>query len=447
MLLCTKIRIEVSPHDAATLAFMQSKCRGLYNWWVMRLRDGEPWNFAEAKRSLQQSKQHDPELEYVYGKLLADVYYRLKAAMDAFFRRVKNGETPGFPRVRPRHCFFTLCYPAMYIKIEGDKLTLPTGGKGGKNKRYPNVVARLTETPPPQFKEVAISRDARGNYYASFPAERQTEQCDTAGVVAFDLGIKTLASGVNEEGRVYTIGGGKGHRWYNKQLDKIRSKRDKCKKKSRRYIHLSKVYKRVSEKKRNKRKDSLHKASHVIAHTLVERTVIVGDLSQRQMVTKQHVERNKSLNRAVYNEWGLYAFIAMLTYKCDLYGKELVFLDERNTSKMCSGCGKLQAMPLWKRTYCCTNCGLVMDRDENSAVNILTRFFARLGPHTHVECGVLQGTCVEVGIPAMPQPCEVQQLSMFEHIEESSKGKQLWNKKQSPHLSSKQIKSMVVFCA
>src|SRR5215831_17951724 len=77
MLTCKKIKLEVSSRDAATLEFMQAKCRGLYNWQVMRLR---------------------------------------------------NGETPGFPRVRPRHCFFTLCYPACYISIEGDRLVLPTGG-------------------------------------------------------------------------------------------------------------------------------------------------------------------------------------------------------------------------------------------------------------------------------------------------------------------------------
>jgi transposase len=43
----------------------------------------------------------------------------------------------------------------------------------------------------------------------------------------------------------------------------------------------------------------------------------------------------------------------------------------------------MQDMPLWKRTYRCKNenCGLVMDRDENSAVNIYERFIARLGPH------------------------------------------------------------------
>ena len=383
MLLAKKIKLEVSEEDAATLEFMQGKCRGLYNWWVMRLRDGERWNFKEAKRSLQQSKQHDPELDFVYGKLLAEVYYRLDNAMQAFFRRLEEGSKPGFPRVRPRHNFFTLCYPAYYLKIVGDVLILPTGG-GGKHgpKRYPNITAKLTEIPPDGFREVAISRDARGNYYASFSYREQEQEQQQGKVVAFDLGIKTLATGVNEQGRVYTVGGFKGSRWYNKQLDKIRSKRDRCKKKSRRYIHLSKVYKRVAEKKRNKQKDSHHKASHLIAQRMVERTVVVGDLSQRQMVMKEHAERNKYLNRAVFNDWGLYSFVQMLIYKCLLYGKELVFLDERNTSKMCSGCGHLQPMPLYKRTYCCTSCGLVMDRDENSAHNILGRYFARLEPHT-----------------------------------------------------------------
>ena len=382
MLLSKKIKLEVTPQDAATLEFMQGKCRGLYNWWVMRLRDGERWpGVYEAKKTLQASKQYDPELRHVYGKLLHEVYFRLDTAMNAFFRRVQAGETPGFPRVRPRHNFFTLCYPACYLKIEGTTLILPTGGKG-KHKKYPTIEARLTEVPPAGFREVAISRDARGNYYASFSYQQQEDSQEQGQVVAFDLGIKTLATGVNEQGRVYHVGGFKGARWYNRQLDKIRSKRDRCKKKSRRYIHLSQVYKRVAEKKRNKQSDSHHKASHLIAHRLVERTVVIGDLSQRQMVMKEHAERNKYKNRAVYNDWGLYGFVQMLRYKCLLYGKDLVFLDEKDTTKTCHGCGKMQPMPLWVRTYRCKNCGLVMDRDENSAHNILMRFLARLEPHT-----------------------------------------------------------------
>ena len=129
--------------------------------------------------------------------------------MDAFFKRCKNGEKPGFPRVRPRHCFFTLCYPASYLKIENGVLILPTGGRG-KNKNYPDVRAKLTEEAPTDFGEVAISRDARGNYYASFSHQRQEEELSPGSVVAFDLGIKTLAVGANEQGRFYHVGGFKG---------------------------------------------------------------------------------------------------------------------------------------------------------------------------------------------------------------------------------------------
>ncbi len=399
MLLTTKIRIEVSEQDAETLEWMQGKCRGLYNWWITKLRAGEKWpGWKEAKKTLQESKQHDPELCFVYGKLLHEVYFRLDASMGAFFRRVKNGEKPGFPRVRPRHCFFTLCYPAMYIKVEGNKVILPTGGKG-KNKRFPDVIARLTEEAPTCYKEVAISRDAAGNYYASFVHEVTEERHENEGVLAVDLGIKTLATGVNEDGRFYHIGGFKGGRWYNKQLDTIRSKRDRCKKGSKRYRRLSKVYRRISEKKRNKQRDSLHKASYLIAHKVVERTVVVGDLSQRQMVVKEHKEHNRHLNRAVYNDWGLYTFMHMLLYKCVLYGKDFHVLDERDTSKTCSGCKRKQAMPLWKRTYRCRNCGLVIDRDENSAVNILTRFLARPEPHTDdfVRCAGVFTAINDVG--------------------------------------------------
>ena len=270
MLLCTKIRLQVSEGDADALEFMQAKCRRLYNWWVVRLRDGEEqWpGWVEAKATLEASQEQDPDLRQVDGKLLHEVYFRLDRAMAAFFHRVKAGEAPGFPRVRPRHAFFTLCYPAMYVKVEGGRLYLPTGGGGatGIPKRYPKIVARLTEPAPATYREVAISRDARGNYYASFVAERPDAPQRNGGVVAFDLGIKTLATGVGERERVYTIGGFKGHQWSNRQLDKIRSKRAQCQKKSRRSVHLSQVYQRVSERKRAKQRDCLHKASHLIAH-------------------------------------------------------------------------------------------------------------------------------------------------------------------------------------
>ncbi len=109
MLLTKKIKLDVSLQDAATLAFMQGKCRGLYNWWVMRLRKGEHWpGVYAAKKTLKSSRKHDPELNGVYNKLLQAVYFRLDKAMDAFFRRCKNGETPVFPE-SDHGIAFSLC--------------------------------------------------------------------------------------------------------------------------------------------------------------------------------------------------------------------------------------------------------------------------------------------------------------------------------------------------
>jgi hypothetical protein len=189
MLTARKIRLNVSEQDAATLEMMQGKCRGHYNWWVMKLRDGERWNWKNAKKTLAESRKFEPSIDQVYGKLLAEVYFRLDKAMQAFFRRVAAGEQPGFPRVRPRHQFFTLCYPALYVHVEGKTLLLPTGGGRGKqDKPYPTIRAKLTESVPAGYQEVAICRDARGHYHASFVYAVAEEAPHTGGVVAFEPG-------------------------------------------------------------------------------------------------------------------------------------------------------------------------------------------------------------------------------------------------------------------
>jgi putative transposase len=81
-----------------------------------------------------------------------------------------------------------------------------------------------------------------GLLHRSFVVEREEETCDNNSVVAFDLGMKTLATSVNERGKVYRAGGFKEVQWYNCQHDNIRSKHDRCEKGSRRYKHLSQVY-------------------------------------------------------------------------------------------------------------------------------------------------------------------------------------------------------------
>src|SRR5690349_22995839 len=72
--------------------------------------------------------------------------------------------------------YTTLFRSAMYLtKVTEQTIILPTGGGRWGPKRYPDIVAHLTEPPPAHFREVAVSRDARGNYYCSRSEEHTSE--------------------------------------------------------------------------------------------------------------------------------------------------------------------------------------------------------------------------------------------------------------------------------
>jgi putative transposase len=74
------------------------------------------------------------------------------------------------------------------------------------------------------------------------------------------------------------------------------------------------------------------------------------------------------------NDAGWNMFANMLAYKAEGAGCKVVFVDPKNTSKMCSRCGNIRKdLTLWDRTYACPNCRLSTDRDVNAACNILIR--------------------------------------------------------------------------
>ena len=91
----------------------------------MKLKKGELWlGTLAAKKTLQESRRHDPELNHVYNKLLHEVFFRLGAAMDAFFRRVKNGEKPGYPRFKSGDRYDSFSYPQGGYEIIKKRLHL-----------------------------------------------------------------------------------------------------------------------------------------------------------------------------------------------------------------------------------------------------------------------------------------------------------------------------------
>lgn len=118
----------------------------------------------------------------------------------------------------------------------------------------------------------------------------------------------------------------------------------------------------LHEKIANQRKDFLHKESRKTANSYD--AVCIENLNMKAM--SQALKFGKSV---ADNGWGM--FVTYLTYKLQEMGKQLVKIDKWfPSSKTCSHCGAVkQSLSLSERTYIC-ECGAILDRDRNAAINI-----------------------------------------------------------------------------
>lgn len=128
---------------------------------------------------------------------------------------------------------------------------------------------------------------------------------------------------------------------------------------------IAKQFARIS----NIRKDNHHK----VAKQLVQNydKIAIEDLDVKEMMESDTLHHKESLS-----EVALGNFAQILSYKAARAGKQVVKVDPRNTSKTCSSCGNIKHdLTLKDREYCCSNCGLQIDRDLNAAYNIRARAF------------------------------------------------------------------------
>ncbi len=127
---------------------------------------------------------------------------------------------------------------------------------------------------------------------------------------------------------------------------------------------LAKIHARIA----NRRSDFAHKRSR----ELVDRyqVIVFEDLAPMDMGKKRGSGMRKSIMDVAWTQ-----FISLTLGKAAEAGRTVILVDPRNTSKMCSGCGTLVEKTLAVRIHTCTNpdCGLVLDRDVNAAINILHR--------------------------------------------------------------------------
>ena len=134
----------------------------------------------------------------------------------------------------------------------------------------------------------------------------------------------------------------------------------------------------MEKKKSNQLRDFQHKLSKKMVNNTKSNTIIVGDLKVKNMAQSKKLKgkRKRAMNRSNQNQGYLSRFIEFLTYKAELIGKRVIKIDESYTSKECYVCGKKHGMPLWERTMNC-DCGNIIDRDRNSAINIMSKFLSQ----------------------------------------------------------------------
>ena len=120
----------------------------------------------------------------------------------------------------------------------------------------------------------------------------------------------------------------------------------------------------------NQRKDYLHKLTTKIVKQYD--VIVIEDLKAKNLL------KNHKLAKAISNaSW--YLFRTMLEYKCKWYGKQLMTVDPKNTSRICSNCNfNSGEKPLEIREWTCSKCHVHHDRDVNAAINILNKGKSKL---------------------------------------------------------------------
>jgi putative transposase len=120
----------------------------------------------------------------------------------------------------------------------------------------------------------------------------------------------------------------------------------------------------------NTRNDFLHKTSSYYAKNC--KIIYIEDLNIKSMMMSSYNAKN-----IADSCW--YRLRQLLTYKVERTGSQLVSVNPTNTTKDCSFCKHRQPMEIWKRIYKCESCGRELDRDYNSAINILKGGLVCLG--------------------------------------------------------------------
>jgi putative transposase len=221
------------------------------------------------------------------------------------------------------------------------------------------------------IKTLTIRR-TNDKWYACFSCEIDPEPLPvTDKVVGIDVGLSSFATFSTGE----KIDNPRFFKTDEKKLAKAQRRLSKADKGTPDRKKQRKKVSRIHEKITNKRTDFAHKLSREIVNkyqVIALEKLNVKDMMSNQTKVFGH-KLNKNISDVAWNQ-----FMQFTTYKAAEAGRQVIFVNPRNTSKMCSRCGQLVEKTLADRVHRCS-CGLILDRDENAAINILSSGLRGLG--------------------------------------------------------------------
>ena len=349
-------------------------CQRLYNAALEERRDA--WRKQrvsitriDQQKELTQLRATDQEWAAIPAWVERSALARLEEAFRGFFRRVKSGQTPGFPRFRSRDRYDSFDFGSCVPRVENSRVNIPKLGMV-KFHKYREMRGKV--------KLVRIGRSARG-WYVSFVCDvgAAPEKVAVRSTVGIDVGLEAFATLSNGE-RVDNPRFGR-----EAQEDLARRQRSLARKKrgsmsrGRATLLVARAYERI----RNQRQDFARK----LACDLFSRFDLIAheDLAISRMV---HGNLAKSIHDAA---WG--QFLGALQSKAENAGKWCVPVDPRGTSQTCPQCGTVAKKELSEREHRC-DCGFSAHRDHAAALVILGR-------------GLRPGQLTEASKEAEPYEC------------------------------------------
>jgi putative transposase len=311
--------------------------------------------YCNQANQLKAIRAIDEDAAWCNYSSLQQTLRRLDKAFAAFFRRVKAGEKPGYPRYKGKSWWKSVRY------VYGDGLRLRDGRL---YVQHVGLVRLFQHRPIPddaRVKQAVLKRDRVGNWFVILALELPGPDVVAAHgpAVGIDVGLAFFAA--LSSGEVI-----ENPRWLRRseeQLATLQRRRARCTKGSCQYRELTRQIRRLHERVANRRRDFQHKVSARIVHQFG--FIAVEDLNIKGLA-RSHV--SKSIGDA---GWG--QFLAFLSYKAEKAGRTFVRVSPNGTSQDCSGCGCRVENTLDVRVHACPHCGLTVDRDVNAALNVLAR--------------------------------------------------------------------------